>query len=85
MAVNRRAEFEASLTRTAEARAQEAGAALQRASLLRDAVRRFMKNRAAVVAAVAFLVLVGFVVLTPWLSNQDPYAIDFSKAYLSPS
>jgi oligopeptide transport system permease protein len=85
MAVNRRAEFEASLTRTAEARAQEAGAALQRASLLRDAVRRFMKNRAAVVAAVAFLVLVGFVVLTPWLSNQDPYAVDFSKAYLSPS
>jgi oligopeptide transport system permease protein len=85
MAVNRRAEFEASLTRTAEARAQEAGAALQRASLLRDAVRRFMKNRAAVVAAVAFLVLVGFVVLTPWLSSQDPYAVDFSKAYLSPS
>jgi oligopeptide transport system permease protein len=85
MAVNRRAEFEASLTRTAEARAQEAGAALQRASLLRDAVRRFMRNRAAVVAAVAFLVLVGFVVLTPWLSNQDPYAVDFSKAYLSPS
>jgi oligopeptide transport system permease protein len=85
MAVNRRAEFEASLTRTAEARAQEAGAALQRASLLRDAVRRFMRNRAAVVAAVAFLILVGFVVLTPWLSNQDPYAVDFSKAYLSPS
>jgi oligopeptide transport system permease protein len=85
MAVNRRAEFEASLTRTAEARAQEAGAALQRASLLRDAVRRFMRNRAAVVAAVAFLILVGFVVLTPWISSQDPYAVDFSKAYLSPS
>jgi oligopeptide transport system permease protein len=85
MAVNRRAEFEASLTRTAEARAQEAGAALQRASLLRDAVHRFMRNRAAVVAAVAFLILVGFVVLTPWISNQDPYAVDFSKAYLSPS
>jgi len=44
-----------------------------------------MRNRAAVVAAVAFLILVGFVVLTPWLSNQDPYAVDFSKAYLSPS
>jgi oligopeptide transport system permease protein len=85
MAVNRRAEFEASLTRTAEARAQEAGAALQRASLLRDAVHRFLRNRAAVVAAVAFLILVGFVVLTPWISNQDPYAVDFSKAYLTPS
>jgi oligopeptide transport system permease protein len=85
MAVNRRAEFEASLTRTAEARAQEAGAALQRASLLRDAVHRFLRNRAAVVAAVAFLILVGFVILTPWISSQDPYAVDFSKAYLSPS
>jgi oligopeptide transport system permease protein len=85
MAVNRRAEFEASLTRTAEARAQEAGAALQRASLLRDAVHRFIRNRAALVAAVAFVVLVGFVVLTPWLSNEDPYHVDFAKAYQSPS
>jgi oligopeptide transport system permease protein len=85
MVTNRRADFEAALTRTAEARGQEAGAALQRASLLRDAVYRFLKNRAAVAAGFAFLVMVVFVVLTPWLSSQDPYAVDFSKAYLTPS
>ena len=82
---DRRAEFEETFITAPEVRAPDAGAALQRASLLRDAVHRFMRNRAAVVAAVAFLILVGFVVLTPWLSNQDPYAVDFSKAYLSPS
>jgi oligopeptide transport system permease protein len=85
MVTNRRADFEAALTRTAEARGQEAGAALQRASLLRDAIYRFLKNRAAVAAGFAFLVMVVFVVLTPWLSSQDPYAVDFSKAYLTPS
>ena len=35
---DRRAEFEAALTRTAEARGQEAGAASVRASLWRDAL-----------------------------------------------
>ena len=44
-----------------------------------------MRNRAAVVAALAFFVMLGFVVLTPWLSSQDPYAVDFSHAYLWPS
>ena len=50
MITDRRTEFEATLTRTAEARGQEAGAAIQRASLLRDAIYRFSRNRAAVVA-----------------------------------
>jgi oligopeptide transport system permease protein len=81
----RRAEFEASLVRTAEQRGWEAGAALQRASLWRDALHRFTRNRAALVAAAGFIVLLAYVWLTPWLSSQDPYALDFSKAYLSPS
>jgi oligopeptide transport system permease protein len=85
MITDRRSEFEATLTRTAEARGKEAGAALARASLLRDAVYRFSRNRAAVVAAFAFLALVVFVVFVPILSNEDPYAVDFSKAYLRPS
>lgn len=85
MVTTRRGEFEASLARTAEASSGEAGAALQRASLLRDAVHRFLKNRAAVVAALGFLLLLGFVILAPWISSADPYAVDFSKAYLSPS
>jgi oligopeptide transport system permease protein len=82
---DRRSEFEATLTRTAEARAQEAGAAIQRASLLRDALHRFLRNRAAVVAAFAFLGMIAFVVFVPIFRDVDPDAIDFSKAFLSPS
>ena len=85
MITDRRSEFEATLTRTAEARGQEAGAALARASLLRDAIHRFTRNRAAVVAAFAFLVLVAFVVFVPIFSNEDPYAVDFSQSFLRPS
>lgn len=82
---NRRADFEATLTRTAEARGREAGAALERASLLRDALHRFTRNRAAVVAAFAFLAMLVFVIFVPIFSNEDPYAVDFSKSFLSPS
>jgi oligopeptide transport system permease protein len=82
---DRRTEFEATLARTAEARGQEAGAALPRASLLRDALHRFSRNRAAVAAAVSFVILVGFVYITPLVSSESAYDIDFSQAYLSPS
>ena len=82
MITDRRREFEATLTRTAETRGREAGAALQRASLWRDAVHRFSRNRAAVVAAVAFLLMLGFVWITPWVSSEDPYAVDFTRQYL---
>lgn len=81
----RRADFEDALTRTAEAQGREAGAALPRASLWKDAYYRFIKNKASVVAAFAFLALLAFVVLVPIFSNEDPYAIDFSQAYLPPS
>jgi len=85
MITDRRTEFEATLTRTAEARSQEAGAAIARASLLRDAMYRFMRNRAAVVAAFAFFVMVAFVVFVPIFRDADPDAVDFSKAFLKPS
>src|SRR5213592_3580370 len=85
MVTDRRSEFEATLARTAEQRGQEAGAALQRASLLRDAMHRFLRNRAAVVAAVAFIVLVGFVIITPWVSNGNAYGVNFADAYKNPS
>lgn len=81
----RRAEFEDTLSRTAEARGGEAGAALPRASLWGDALHRFMKNKASVVAAFAFLLLLAFVIIVPIVSNEDPYALDFSQAYLPPS
>jgi len=85
MLTDRRSEFEATLTRTAEARSQEAGAAIARASLLKDALHRFSRNRAAVVAAFAFLVMVAFVTFVPIFRDADPNDVDFSKAFLSPS
>ena len=85
MVTDRRAEFETALTRSAEARAQEAGAAIARASLLRDALFRFTRNRAAVVAALAFLTMVAFVVFLSIFRSADPNAIDFAAAYTSPS
>ena len=81
MITDRRTEFEETLVRTAETRGREAGAALQRASLLRDAVHRFSANRASVVAAVAFVVMLGFVYIVPWVDSADPYAVDFEKQY----
>jgi len=80
--VDRRRDFEATLTRAAEGRVEEAGAAIQRASLLRDAIHRFSRNRASVVAAFAFVMMVGFVYITPWADSASPYNVDFSKAYL---
>jgi oligopeptide transport system permease protein len=82
---DRRNDFEATLARTAEARGEEAGHALPRASLLRDAIHRFSRNRAAVAAAISFVILVGFVSIVPLVSTESPYAIDFGQAYLSPS
>jgi oligopeptide transport system permease protein len=81
----RRAEFEETLSRTASERGAEAGASLPRASLWGDAFHRFKKNRASVVAAIAFLVLLGFVIIVPFVDNSDPYALDFGQAYQPPS
>jgi oligopeptide transport system permease protein len=81
----RRNQFEATLQQTAEARGQEAGAAIQRASLARDALFRFMRNRAAVAASVAFVIMCAFVALVPIARDVDPNAIDFSKQFAGPS
>jgi oligopeptide transport system permease protein len=82
---DRRDEFEATLARSAEGRGQEAGAAIQRASLARDALYRFLRNRAAVVASVAFLLMCIFVIFVPIISSEDPNAVDFSKVLQGPS
>lgn len=85
MITDRRTEFEETLDRTASARGQEAGHALPRASLLGDALYRFSRNRAAVAAAISFVVLVGYCYITPLVSSESAYNLDFSQAYLSPS
>jgi oligopeptide transport system permease protein len=63
----------------------EAGAALRQSSLWRDAFRRFTHNRAALIAMVAFLILVLYVVIVPWVVPYDPNEVDFSVAYLTPT
>jgi oligopeptide transport system permease protein len=63
----------------------DAGAALRQSSLWRDALRRFTHNRAALIAMVAFLIMLAYVVITPWVVSYDPNAVDFSIAYQTPS
>ena len=63
----------------------EAGAAIQQASLWRDAFRRFTHNRGALIAMIAFLIMLLYVVITPFVVNYDPNAVDFSHAYLTPT
>jgi oligopeptide transport system permease protein len=62
-----------------------AGAALQQASLWRDAWRRFTHNKAAVISMVLFAVLLLYVVIAPFASPYDPNAVDFSLAYQNPN
>jgi oligopeptide transport system permease protein len=63
----------------------EAGAPVRQSSLWRDAWRRYVRNRAAVVAAVAFGLLVAFCLFYPLVSPHDPYEVNFSQASESPS
>jgi oligopeptide transport system permease protein len=81
----RRAEFEETIVSTAEPRVFEAGAAIARASLWRDAFHRFIRNRAAVVASVGFIILLLYVLIVPFVSPYDPYEVDFSKGFISPN
>ncbi|HEU5476524.1 MAG TPA: ABC transporter permease [Gaiellaceae bacterium] len=82
---DRKESFDAALLEAATAGTRDAGAALRQSSLWRDAVRRFANNRAAVVAAVAFVVMVGFVILGPIVDTADPYSINYAIAYHGPS
>ncbi|MGH3050768.1 MAG: ABC transporter permease, partial [Gaiellaceae bacterium] len=79
---------EATITRESEAEQQqrfEAGVAVRQSSLWRDALRRFLANRAATIALAAFLVLGLYVLIVPFVSPYDPYAVDFSQAYQTPN
>jgi oligopeptide transport system permease protein len=76
---------------TAEARAavaargEDAGAAIRQSSLWRDAVHRYTRNRAAVLAGSIFLLVAAYCVVAPIASPYDPDEVDFSQAYLRPS
>jgi oligopeptide transport system permease protein len=60
----------------------EAGAPLRRAGLWKDALHRFTRNRAAVVAAAIFTLIVLYCLLEPIFSPYDPNHVDFGQSYL---
>src|SRR3954464_2840907 len=62
-----------------------AGEVLRQSSLWRDALRRFTHNRGALIAMVAFIILLLYVVIEPWIVPYDPNEVDFSIAYISPT
>ena len=59
-----------------------AGAPVRQTSLWKDAWHRYRANKAALIAAALFIVLLLYVTLAPILSPYDPYAVDFAQAYL---
>jgi oligopeptide transport system permease protein len=75
--------------------AGSAGAPVRQSSLWKDAWGRYIRNKGAVAAAVVFILLVLYCLLIPgvwripgiWteLRDIDPYQVDFSSAFESPS
>jgi oligopeptide transport system permease protein len=65
--------------------APAAGAPVRQASLWRDALRRYVRNRGAVVAGLAFLLIVAFVTFVPLFSPYEQDEIAFADAYQNPS
>ena len=62
-----------------------AGTPIAQSSLWRDARRRFMRNKGAVVAATIFLVVLAYCIIVPIVSPYDPDEVNFKDAYLPPS
>ena len=62
-----------------------AGAPLRQSNLWTDAWRRYVRNKAAVLAGATFIVLVLYCVIWPIVSPYDPYAVDFAQKSQSPS
>src|SRR4029078_4901925 len=81
MAVDTRNDFDAALARAAAGRVNDAGAVLMRASLWRGAGYRLSRNRASVVAAFAFVIMILFVYITPWVDSASAYDVDLAKQY----
>jgi len=76
---------EVTLAREQEDQTFAAGAAISQTSLWRDAARRFAHNRGAVIAIAAFVLMLLYVIIVPWVMPYDPNAVDFNLAYISPT
>ena len=75
------------LTPTIETATQHgsAGEAIRQSSLWRDAWRRYIRNRGAVIAAVVFVLVLLYCLIWPIVSPYDPNAIAFADARQGPS
>ena len=67
------------------ARESDAGEAIRQSSLWRDAWRRYIRNRGALIAAVVFGLIVIFCVFYPIVSPHDPNEVNFAEARQGPS
>jgi oligopeptide transport system permease protein len=63
----------------------EAGTPVSQRSLWKDAVYRFCRNRAAVVAVILFALIVLYCLIVPIVSPYDPNEVKFRDSYLPPS
>jgi oligopeptide transport system permease protein len=63
----------------------EAGTLVSQRSLWKDAVYRFSRNRAAVVAVILFVLIVLYCLIVPIVSPYDPNGVKFRDSYLPPS
>ena len=62
-----------------------AGAPLRQSNLWKDAWRRYVRNRAAILAATIFLLLVTYCLVWPLVSPYDPNEVNFSLKSQGPS
>jgi oligopeptide transport system permease protein len=62
-----------------------AGTPIQQSSLWRDAKRRYLRNKGAVVAGTIFLIIVAYCVIVPIVSPYDPDQVNFDERFLPPS
>jgi oligopeptide transport system permease protein len=65
--------------------APAAGAPVRQSNLWRDAWRRYIRNRAAVVAAAAFGLVLLYCLIAPIASPHDPDAVNFALANQNPT
>jgi oligopeptide transport system permease protein len=78
-------EHEVLTPRAAGAPVEGAGAPIRQSSLWKDAWRRYIRNRGAVVAGAIFALVLLYCAVWPELSPYDPYKVDFSEARQNPS
>jgi oligopeptide transport system permease protein len=58
---------------------------LRETVVTREGEERRFEAGAALIAMIAFLIMLLYVVITPWVVPYDPNAVDFSVSYLTPT